>query len=127
MSQPIHTPGPVRVFSPFGRPEVVTDRPTAHETQSVVPHFGQPNADSNARLIAAAYNGFDSAAKKLGLNAVEFAERMRDGEIAEVLEALAGLAGDLRHLIKQMDDRGYYESRLQNVLALLAGVLGDAR
>ena len=50
---------------------------------------------------------------------------MRDGEIAEVLEALAGLAGELRHLIKQMDDRGYYESRLQNALALLADVLGD--
>lgn len=82
--------------------------------------------DKIARQMAAAYNAFDSAAKKLGLNAVEFAERMQAGGIAEVLEALAGLSGDLRHLIKQMDDRGYYESRLQNALALLKGVLGGA-
>ena len=88
MSQPIHTPGPVRVFSPLGRPEIVTDRATAHEKQSVVTQFGQPSADSNARFIAASYNAFDSAARRLAINAVEFSERMADGGIAELLEAL---------------------------------------
>lgn len=41
----------------------------------------------NARLLAAAYNAFDSAAKILGLNAVEMAERMEDGVLlAELLD-----------------------------------------
>ena len=68
--------------------ELVTDRPTAHETQSVVTQLGPPNADANARLLAAAYNAFDSTAKKLGINAVEFAERMQDGEITTMAECL---------------------------------------
>lgn len=36
-------------------------------------------SEASARLFAAAYNAFDSAAKKLGVNAVELAEAMRDG------------------------------------------------
>ena len=51
MSRPIHTPGPVRVFLGLGRPEIVTDRSTAYETQDVVTQFAQPNADANARLV----------------------------------------------------------------------------
>jgi hypothetical protein len=58
------------------------------ETPSVVTPFGQPSADSNARFLAASYNAFDSAARRLAINAVEFSERMADGGIAELLEAL---------------------------------------
>ena len=40
----------------------------------------------DGRLLAAAYNAFDSAARKLGCNAVELAEAMQDGALlAEVL------------------------------------------
>jgi len=42
----------------------------------------------NARLLIAAYNAFDSAARKLGVNAVELAERMADGELARLIEGV---------------------------------------
>jgi len=44
-----HTPGPWRVFDLFTDLEIVTDRKTAHETESIVQFKGQPNAKSNAR------------------------------------------------------------------------------
>ena len=126
MSQPVHTPGPVRVFSPFGRPEIVTDRPTAHETQSVVTQFGQPNADSNARLLAAAYNAFDSAAKRLGVNAVEFAERMADGGLAELAESHEDLVTDIDGLKSDFEvcreiSNGSYARRSRAILAKVKG------
>ena len=40
------------------------------------------------RLLAAAYNAFDSAAKVLGCNAVELAERMADSGIADLIQAV---------------------------------------
>lgn len=45
-------------------------------------------ARANARLIYASAKAFDSAARKLGVNAVEFSERMADGGIAELVRAL---------------------------------------
>ncbi len=48
-----HTPGPWRVFEAFVDPEIVTDHPTAHETESLVQFKGQRNAKGNARLMAA--------------------------------------------------------------------------
>jgi len=49
-----HTAGPWRVFDAFTNPEIVTDRPTAFETESLVQFKGQKNAKANARLMAAA-------------------------------------------------------------------------
>ena|SRR5271168_1372263 len=48
-----HTPGPWRVFDAFTDIEIVTDRPTAHETESLVQFKGQRNAKANARVMAA--------------------------------------------------------------------------
>jgi hypothetical protein len=50
----MHTPGPWRVFDALKDPEIVTDRPTAHETESLVQFKGQANAAANARLMAVA-------------------------------------------------------------------------
>jgi len=49
-----HTPGPWRVFNLFTDLEIVTDRKTAHETESIVQFKGQRNAKANARLMDAA-------------------------------------------------------------------------
>jgi len=49
-----HTLGPWRVFDLFTGLEIVTDRKTAHETESIVQFKGQRNAKANARLMAAA-------------------------------------------------------------------------
>jgi len=49
-----HTPGPWRVLDVFTDLEVVADRATAHETESIVQFKGQRNAKANASLIAAA-------------------------------------------------------------------------
>src|SRR5438477_9132042 len=56
MTQTAHTPGPWRVFAPFGleRAEIVTDRATADETESIISFDGEDNTLANARLIAAA-------------------------------------------------------------------------
>jgi hypothetical protein len=126
MNRPIHTPGPVRVFSALGRPEIVTDRPTAYETQDIVTQFAQPNADSNARLVSAAYNAFDSAARKLGINAVEFAERMRDGGLAELAESHGELLADIDGLksdfaICREISRSSYARRSRVILARVKG------
>jgi hypothetical protein len=58
-------------------------------------------SDANARLLAASYNAFDSAAKRLNVNAVDLAERMHDGGIYHLLIQLknaerfiAGFEGD---------------------------------
>jgi len=45
-------------------------------------------AMGTARIMTAAVNAFDSAARRLAINAVELSERMADGGIAELLEAL---------------------------------------
>ncbi len=55
-----HTPTPWRVFTVFADPEIVTDHPTAHETQSIVQFKGQSNAKADAEFIVRACNTFDS-------------------------------------------------------------------
>lgn len=66
----------------------------AHEAEigvaKVYGNIGQPR-EGDARLLTAAYNAFDSAAKNLGVNAIELAERMQDGELAELINALSPL------------------------------------
>jgi hypothetical protein len=54
MTQTQHTPGPWRVFDALTDIEIVTDRRTANETESIVQFKGQRNAKANAYLMAAA-------------------------------------------------------------------------
>ena len=54
MTTTTHTPGPWRLFDAFTDPEIVTDRATAQETESLVQFKGQRNAKANGRLMAAA-------------------------------------------------------------------------
>jgi hypothetical protein len=59
MTQRQHTPGPWRVFTAFVDVEIVTDRPTANETESIVQFKGQRNALANAALIVRAVNSHE--------------------------------------------------------------------
>jgi hypothetical protein len=54
MTTAAHTRGPWRVFDVFTDLEIVTDRATAHETESIVQFKAQHNAKANAQLMAAA-------------------------------------------------------------------------
>ncbi len=60
MTQTLHTEGPWRVFDALTDIEIVTDRPTAYETESLVQFKGQRNAKANARLMAAAPDLLDA-------------------------------------------------------------------
>jgi hypothetical protein len=101
MTPPIHTPGPVTCS--FAR--YITDN-----------EIGSPQQ--------AAYNAFDSAGRKLGINAVEFAEQMQDGGIAELCEVLAKLLGDADHIMYHTPhlDADYFDQ----ARAALAKVKGGA-
>ena len=98
MTKPIHTPGPTQLPTGF---QFV--KPDEHEGMPLFSN-GDPfdtiaivlprkECNSNARLLAGAYNAFDSAAKALNLNAVELAERMAGGGVAELIQILIK-AGD---------------------------------
>ncbi len=67
MTSTQHTPGPWRVFAAFTDLEIVTDRPTAHATESIVQFKGQRNATANARLIAAAPCLLEGAEDLIGM------------------------------------------------------------
>jgi hypothetical protein len=83
MIQPAHTPGPVVL-------DMLDDELYSSATnESIAALLLSKSGEANARLLAAAYNAFDSAARKLGCNAVELAERMQDGNLlTELLTAL---------------------------------------
>ncbi len=94
MTQPIHTLGPViarpQPESKVGR-ITITGSTSPVAIAEIVPTTTKgydAAAEANGRLIRAAYNAFDSAARALGCNAVELAERMQEGEIAELAQAL---------------------------------------
>jgi hypothetical protein len=102
MSKLIHTPGPINssareinfpmngdeaysaVYLQSGELRIAKlyDRNPIQEAGNIPPPW---NADgrleANARLLAAAYNAFDSSARRLGCNAVELAEAMQDGAL----------------------------------------------
>jgi hypothetical protein len=67
MTQHQHTQGPWRVFTAFVDAEIVTDRPTANETESIVQFKGQRNALANARFIVRACNAHDDMLEALEL------------------------------------------------------------
>jgi hypothetical protein len=90
MTQPLHTPGPLRI-------ERCKSGGWRHYIKGATenPEFVIAETDEDhCRLLAAAYNAFDSAARKLGCNAVELAERMQDGELAELIEAARAFLHD---------------------------------
>ena len=107
-----HTPGPVAVASatmlyaageagdtfivheitaPYGA------NPEDFQTLAFMPE--SEVSEANGRLFAAGFNAFTTGAKKLGLNAMEFAERMQDGEMAELLYDLVDATNRLESCI----------------------------
>jgi len=91
MSQPIHTPGPVEFE--INEQLTVLSLQSADRKKIVSPEeyagaawleVSQPDR----RLLAAAYNAFDFAARKLGVNAVLLAEGLQHGAIADLISAL---------------------------------------
>ena len=107
MSQPIHTAGPcsteelpncagykLRASSEFGGTVILAKLPLYFDGNS-------DKQGANARLLVAAYNAFDSAAQKLGVNAVELAEGMQEGGIANLAESLKDILSRFRSCIAQ--------------------------
>jgi hypothetical protein len=100
MSNPVHTARPVTCkFAPY-----ITDNEIGSPKQAVfIVEFQKlidqswPELEVNARLLQAAYNAFDSAANKLGINAVELADRMQEGGIADLIQALSSLVSVCEH------------------------------
>lgn len=43
---------------------------------------------ANCRLVLAAFNAFDDAGRRLNINPVDLADRLADGRLSEVVEAL---------------------------------------
>ena len=140
MSKPIHTPGPVEVDvkhdkagdgRPFADCYISSAANGFHngriiaDTLNADSAFTEEDRKTNARLLAAAYNAFDSAARKLGCNAVELAERMQDGAIAELLLTTKNL-----HACIDWSDVPSYEKEMAEVgeraCRIIAKVKGDA-
>jgi hypothetical protein len=138
MSQPIHTPGPVKadefliINSDSPKPKLIGAMYWGRtKTPIDCYEISEEEARGNARLLRAAYNAFDSAARKLGINAVEFAERMQDGGIAELVESLDGLEDCLGMLFESgriqypTDDAPIIAGRLETARDVLAQMKGD--
>jgi DNA-binding transcriptional regulator YiaG len=88
-AEPLHRSGPM---VPFMQKGVIVIRPAdgapaIAQCQRYSSERPAEETMGNARLLVAAYNAFDSAARKLGINAVVLAERMESGGLAELVEA----------------------------------------
>jgi len=113
MTQPIHTPGPASVTGANQRAYYPQLRIGNRAIDMIT-----DNPDADGRLLAAAYNAFDSAARALNCNAVELAEAMQDGAfLTEVLASADSILYNTPHL-----DRAAFE----NVTAVLAKLNGGA-
>jgi hypothetical protein len=134
MTQPTHTSGPViarpQPESKVGR-ITITGATSPVAIAEIVPTTMKgydATAEANGRLIKAAYNAFDSAAKKLGCNAVELAERMQNGEIADLVETLQ-LFEQSRTAFEHANDtesERLYANAADRNRAILAKVKGGA-
>jgi len=129
--QASHTPGPLFVQERRGRLEiresVSPDQDLIATLEGVQPGIA---ADiwANACLLSAAYNAFDSAAKKLGVNAVELAESMADGGIAELVETVQ-LFEESRTAFEHANDAAsdmIYAEAVERSRGILAKVKGGA-
>jgi pyrroloquinoline quinone (PQQ) biosynthesis protein C len=74
MTQTQHTSGPWRTFDAFTDVEIVTDRPTANETESIVQFKGQSNARANAAFIVRACNSHADLIQALEFVSMTFAD-----------------------------------------------------
>jgi hypothetical protein len=86
--KPQHTPLPWD----YGYENAMGDIHIGTLDQIVCTLPASPQTRSNKRLIYASVNAFDSAAKRLGVNAVELAERMQEGGIYRLIETLEDVA-----------------------------------
>jgi hypothetical protein len=100
MKQSIHTPGPLTLTEDDTMVAMGSDCYVA-QTLAISPKLSaeiREKERANGRLLTAAYNAFDSAAEKLSINAVECAEKMADGAIADLLNALERASFVLRRI-----------------------------
>jgi len=143
MSQPVHTPGPLALevgekhcFHEGNRVAITLSGLEDGETFNVTiaelwPAAGDQDV-ADGRLLTAAYNAFDSAAEKLGLNAVELAERMHEAGIADLFTALNNLMPEIESEIEQRQQSGddeYWmplDALAADARAVLAKVKGGA-
>jgi hypothetical protein len=88
-----HTPGPWRTLDVFTDIEIVTDRATANETESLVQFKGQRNAKANARLMAAAPDLLDALEDLVARDRSEAAESgFTDDEMTWLEDARRAIA-----------------------------------
>src|ERR1700722_14273093 len=102
MSKPIHTPGPVDLlWEVEGHdPDNIILRSTHNGLNMGICEVFE--SEANAKLLRAAYNAFDSAARKLGCNAIQLAEAMQEGALlAEVLDNADAILYHTPHLDKE--------------------------
>ena len=137
MSQPKHSPGPldyhfyvssVPRYTPGGsviREEVEKWDLLAPNGTAILSSFGGRYWHSaNARLLTAAYNAIDSAAAKVGVNAIELAERMAGGDIADLIT----MVGDILVHWDRYDTEGPYpmDALIEHARAIHEKVKGHA-
>jgi hypothetical protein len=133
MTQPVHTAGPVEAHNPAAgcRNEglywqILESRKDEVGARKII---ASGMAEGDARLLAAAYNAFDSTARKFGCNAVELAERMQEGELAELVETVDNLQFSLngcRLIMTDKESRDLAAEIAESAKAILAKVKGGA-
>jgi len=127
MSHSIHLPGPLRAVSPqAGTLLKARILGPTHKDGGEYAALCELRDPEVARLMVAAYNAFDSAAKRLGINAVEFAERMQEGGLAELAESHEELLADIDGLKSDFDicreiSRSSYARRSRAILSRVKG------
>jgi hypothetical protein len=101
MTKSPHTPGPTWIDDDgciaAGKGDNYVTIADPHCSNLAVPENECPTV-ANAGLLCAAYNAFDSAARKLGLDAIEFAESMQDSKLSDVIDALERTSFLLRRI-----------------------------
>ncbi|PWC98054.1 hypothetical protein [Azospirillum sp. TSO5] len=116
------TQGPIAVVRSDGSRELIGANIGETEGKNdgiFIAHTLGPDRQPNARLLAAAYNAFDGAGRKLGVDAAEMAERLGPEGLAEV----AALAISIRKLVGTDDKRGLAQMKegADRILLLLTG------
>jgi len=79
-----HSRLPWRVFDTFTDVEIVTDRETAHETESLVQFKGQRNARADAAFIVKACNNYYQLLA-VAKNALEYLPRQEQLQVSTVI------------------------------------------
>jgi len=82
-----HTKGPLHLNHNEGYQDIILG-PDYIVAKCRQEFTGIEEGFANAKLFCAAFNAFDSAAFRLGISAVQLAEVLQDGRIAELVELL---------------------------------------